>query len=162
MALKRLPISTEALELFGLIRDSDSVYLYSDSIALENTLPLTAEDVALHRHISVAGCYEVSRDPLRDHAILDPAGDEEFATEMKYGTAVPMKVCVSRRHKGRTLIPAVEFEEGATKCRRCQRFDEFLNRGKSTPEQSPKREKWFRQMHEDGRRHGKKHKAATA
>lgn len=145
---------TEPLYLedaYDRIRDSDSVYLYSENLSLDSTKELTKEDVAEHRHVSFAGCYEISRDPLTQRALIDPEGDEEFDTEMKYGSPVPMEICRSKHHKGRALIPKVEFEEGATKCRRCLRMEEFLARGRSTPEVSPKKRKWFRQFHGDKR-----------
>ena len=100
-------------------RDSDSVYLYSKSMALDHTLPLTAEDMALHRHTSVQGCYEVNRDPLQREDILDPEGNQAFHIELKYGQPVPMHRCTSRWHRGRRLVPASNFTSNPDVCDGC-------------------------------------------
>lgn len=133
-------------ELFP-VRDSDSVYLFRENMPLDSTLPLTDEDIAEHRHIAYEGSDEVSRDPLNDPrapSILDPEGDIELQRELRYGSPVPMEICRSKHHKGARRIPKVEFLEGDTMCHKCRLMTEFLARGRSTPEVSPRKQKWAR------------------
>lgn len=118
--------------------DNDSVYLFHDDMLLDQTLPLTLADVALHRHSTVNGCDEVNRDPLLSHgadAVLDPDGDQDYAREMRYGKPVPMQRCESVHHRGRRDIPAGDFIEGDTWCRKCRLWENHLNKGTSKPEQ---------------------------
>jgi len=120
------------------IRDSDSVYLFAENMALDHTLPLTLADIALRRHSTVQGCYSVNRDLLLRNDVLDPRGDRVYAIEMKYGRPVPMKRCISILHRGRRDIPSTEFEEGKLICRACQGIIDHRARGTSAAAETRK------------------------
>lgn len=136
--------------------DSDSVYLFRDDMPLDQTLPLTLEDVALHRHTTINGCSEVNRDPLLSHeaeAILDPDGDKALARELRYGKPVVMRRCGCRLHRGRKDIPAAEFADGDDYCRPCRHALDYKARhGDARLDLVRAKQGWRRQMNADGRK----------
>lgn len=144
--------------------DFDSVYLFSSHMPLLGMPPSKTyiwSAVAGHFvgidfipgiHTTVIGCSQVNRDLSQETEVLDPNGDQTYAIEIKYGTAVPMHRCTCSFHKGERVIPAVEFKDGSDFCIPCQIKVWAKQEANAHPKKPIKKKKWYRQLREDGRR----------
>ena len=140
--------------------DLDSVYLFSSHIPVSGLPPshkwvmisgflqkikYTDDDPFIPGiHATVRGCSLVNRDLLREHHVLDPNGDQPYAIEIKYGTAVSMRRCYCKLHEGERRLPAGEFPDNGKTCQGCLRKQGDTKRSANLKAEPIPKPKWSR------------------